>query len=170
MTQEVQMAFDALINIDGIDGESSDDKHNGWIEIIQYGTGVKQTISTTASCAGGATAERADFVSFVFSKLIDKSSPILMLACAAGTHIDEIIVKLYRAGTEKIKFMEYKLKNSVIRSVLTSSGDPSSGFPVELVKIDFGRIEWCYVQQKRRGGWAAGNIAAGWDLQRNCKV
>ena len=162
--------FDAFIKIDGVEGESTDAKHKGWIELIQYGMGVKQNISTTASSAGGATAERADFDSFVFSKLIDKSSPLLMLACAAGTHINEIKIELYRAGPDKIKFMEYKLKNSLIRSVLTSSADPNHGFPVELVKINFGKIEWCYVQQKRRGGWASGNIAAGWDLQRNCKV
>lgn len=29
------MAFDAFIKIDGIEGESMDDKHQGWIE-IQY--------------------------------------------------------------------------------------------------------------------------------------
>ena len=164
------MAFDAFIKIDGIEGESTDDKHRGWIECIQYGMGVQQTVSTTASSAGGAAAERADFESFAFSKLIDKSSPLLMLACAAGTHINEIIVELYRAGTEKIKFMEYKLNNSVIRSVVTSSSDPNHGFPVELVKINFGKIQWCYSLQNRKGGWTMGNIAGGWDLQSNCKV
>jgi type VI secretion system secreted protein Hcp len=160
--------LDAFVKIDGIEGESMDEKHVGWIEIIRYGTGVRQTVSTTASSAGGATAERADFDSFAFSKLIDKSSPLLMLACAAGTHIDEMIVELCRAGTDKVKFMEYRLKNCLINWVSTSSGDPNNSFPVELVKINFGKIEWCYIQQKRLGGWASGNIAAGWDLQRNC--
>lgn len=28
------MAFDAFISIDGIDGESTDDKHQGWSEIL----------------------------------------------------------------------------------------------------------------------------------------
>jgi hypothetical protein len=32
------------------------------------------------------------------------------------------------------------------------------------------KIEWKYTQQNRRGGIAAGNVAAGWDVQRNCKV
>ncbi len=93
-----------------------------------------------------------------------------MLACAAGTHINEITVELCRAGTDRAKFMEYKFKNSLISSVLTSSGDPNNGFPVELVKIAFGKIEWCYRQQNRSGGWASGHIAAAWDLQRNFKA
>ncbi|MBP8214834.1 MAG: type VI secretion system tube protein Hcp, partial [Propionivibrio sp.] len=30
------MAFDTFIKIDGIPGESSDDKHKEWIEIVSY--------------------------------------------------------------------------------------------------------------------------------------
>lgn len=30
------MAFDAFVRIDGIEGESTDDKHQGWIEILSY--------------------------------------------------------------------------------------------------------------------------------------
>jgi len=93
------MAFDTFIKIDGIDGESTDDKHQGWIEVIRFGTGVKQTVSIIASSAGGATAERAEFHDFMIRKLLDKSSPKLALACAAGTHIDEIVLELCRAGT-----------------------------------------------------------------------
>ena len=36
------MAFDAFIKIDGIDGESTDEKHSDWIEVIKFGPGVKQ--------------------------------------------------------------------------------------------------------------------------------
>jgi type VI secretion system secreted protein Hcp len=35
--------FDAFIKIDRVEGESTDDKHSGWIEVVQYGMGVKQT-------------------------------------------------------------------------------------------------------------------------------
>ena len=30
------MAFDAFLKIEGIDGESTDDKHQKWIEILSY--------------------------------------------------------------------------------------------------------------------------------------
>jgi type VI secretion system secreted protein Hcp len=164
------MAFDAFIKIDGIESESTDDQHPGWIEIIAYRSGHSMPISKRTSSTQGATLGRVNFDTFTFSKLIDKSSPLLLSACAAGTHIDEITVELCRAGTDKVKFMAYKFKNGLISSVLTSSGDPNNGFPVELVKIAFGKIEWCYHQQNRSGGWASGHIAAAWDLQRNCKA
>ena len=53
------MAFDSFILIDGIEGESTDQKHADWIEVVAFGLGVRQKIVTTASSAGGASAERA---------------------------------------------------------------------------------------------------------------
>ena len=165
------MAFDAFMKIDGIEGESTDDKHQGWIEFIRYGIGLKQTVSTTTSSVGGASAERADFSDFLIRKFIDKSSPKLALACADGTHIDQIVVELCRAGTDKVTFMNYTLKNCLIRKVITTNGnDTAANFPSETVKIKYGKIEWCYTQQKRKGGGASGYSVYGWDLQRNCKI
>ena len=167
------MAFDVFVKIDGIEGESTDYKHAGWIEIeaIRFGSGVTQPASTTASSAGGAGAERADFSDFTIRKLLDKTSPKLTLACAAGTHINKIVVELCRAGTDKIKFMSYTLMNCLISRVTTTSGsDTVQGFPAETVQINFGKIEWCYTLQNRRDGGAAGNVATGWDLQKNCKL
>lgn len=161
------MAFDAFEKIDGIDGESTDEKRQEWIEIIDFGFGVRQTVSTAASSAGGASAERVDFREFKLRKLLDKASPKLTQACADGTHIDQIIVELHRAGTEKVKFMEYKLTNCLISQVATAGG---RNFPSETVHINFGKIMMVYSQQNRSGGGGSGNITAGWDLDKNCKM
>ena len=64
--------------------------------------------------------------------------------------------------------MEYELTNCIISDVTTHGG--SEAFPSESVSIDFGKINITYAKQKRAGGGLAGNISAGWDLQRNCKV
>ena len=162
------MSFDAFVRIDGIEGESEDSKHSGWIEADNYSIGASQKVSITASSAGGATAERADIKPFTFTKQVDSSSPKLFQACAAGTHFDKIAVTLHRAGgNEKIKFMEYELTNCIVSDVSTNGG---GNFPSESVSINFGRILITYSRQKRDGGSLAGNIAAGWDLQRNCMI
>ncbi len=162
------MAFDTFIKIDGIEGESTDSKHTGWIEVISYEAGVSQKASATASSAGGGSSERADFDDFIFIKQLDKASPKLAIACADGSHIDTIIVEVCRAGTEKVKFMEYKLSNCIISKVKTSGG--GGDVPAEAININYGKIEWAYTVQKRQGGGPAGNVAGGWDLQKNCKV
>jgi type VI secretion system secreted protein Hcp len=108
------MAFDAFLKIDGIEGESTDAKHQGWIEVRSCDNRITQKVSTTASSAGGATAERATFQDIRLTKLLDKASPKLAIACADGTHINSIVIEFCRAGTEKIKFMEIKLSNCII--------------------------------------------------------
>ena len=90
------MAFDTFIKIEGIEGESTDDRHQGWIEVLHYQMGLSQKVSTTASSAGGGSTERATFQDFSFTKLLDKATPKLALACAAGTHIDKIVVEVCR--------------------------------------------------------------------------
>jgi type VI secretion system secreted protein Hcp len=159
--------FDGFIQIQGIEGESTDDKHPGWIEAIDFDLDIGQMVSRTASSAGGATAERADFSVFSFAKYLDKASPLLALACAAGTHIDKIVVELCRAGGEKVPFMRYEFANCMICSVSTSS---DNGFPVDNVSFNYGAIKWAYTQQKRSGGYAAGQVAAGWSLEKNCRA
>ncbi|MFZ1986439.1 MAG: type VI secretion system tube protein Hcp [Desulfatitalea sp.] len=161
------MAFDGFIKIGEIQGESSDAKHTGWIEILDCNMGILQNISTTNSSCGGATAERADFSDFRFTKLLDKSTPELALACAQGKSFDTITIELCRAGTEKIKFMEFKFTNCIIRSIrLNAAGD----FPAETIAIHYGKVQWCYTQQSRAGGQACGNVATGWNREKNCAV
>lgn len=165
------MAFDAFLKVSDIPGESTDDKHKDWIEILSFNSGVSQRASGSASSGGGASAERADFQDFSIVKALDKASPKLAVACADGTHIKEVVLELCRAGGDKLKYMEYKLSNCIVSSV--SPGGSAQGgetLPLEEVSFNFGKIEWTYVQQKRADGSGGGNVAGGWDLMLNKKV
>ncbi len=161
------MAFDGFIKLDGIDGESTDDKHQGWIEICDCNMEILQTVSTTASSAGGAAAERANFSDLRFTKLLDKSSPQLALACAKGKHFDKVTIELCRAGSEKTKFMEIKMDDCLISAIAMNAG---VDFPSETIHLNYGKIRWTYTQQNRRGGMAMGNISTGWNRRKNCAV
>jgi type VI secretion system secreted protein Hcp len=165
------MAFDAFLNVDGIPGESTDDAHADWIEVLSYSTGVSQTASGSASSGGGASSERADFQDFSIVKALDKASPKLSVACADGTHISEVVLELCRAGGDKVKYMEYKLSDCIVSS--HRPGGSSQGgetLPLEEVSFNYGKIEWTYTQQKRADGSGGGNVAGGWDLEKNVKV
>jgi type VI secretion system secreted protein Hcp len=163
--------FDAFIKIDGIPGESTDDKHKDWIEVLSYHWGVSQTSTATRSSAGGAGSQRADFSDFSIVKALDKASPLLALQCANGTAIKQVILELCRAGGDKVKYMEYKLTNCMITSHRPGgSSQGGENLPLEETSFDYGKIEWNYIQQKREDGAGGGNVAAGWDLQKNAKV
>ena len=165
------MAFDAFLKVDGIPGESTDDAHPESIEILSYSAGVSQTASGSASSGGGASAERADFQDFSVVKALDKASPKLAVACADGTHIPTVTLELCRAGGDKVKYMEYKLSDCIVSSFRPggSSGGAET-LPLEEVSFNYGKIEWTYTQQKRADGSGGGQVASGWDLEKNAKV
>lgn len=156
--------IDAYLKIDCIQGESTDEKHAGWIEVLDYDFSIAQKVSPTASSAGGG-AEQADFSEFTITKLLDKSSPLLTLACVEGRHIDSIVMELWRTGN--VKYMTYQLSDCLISAVsVWRDGE----FPEEEIAINVARFELIYTQQSRNGGHASGHVAGGWDRVRNCRV
>ena len=52
------MPFDAFLKLDGIPGESQDDKHKEWIELHSFSMGIAQTAGGQRSTTGAATAGR----------------------------------------------------------------------------------------------------------------
>ncbi len=160
------MAFDAFLKIDGIPGESSDDKHAEWIEIVSFDHNMEQPASSTASNAGGATAERVNHGTFNITHLLDKASPKLYEAVCTGKHIKDVTLELCRAGGDKLKYMEIKLEQVLVSSI-APSGAAGGDFPSEMVSFSYGKIKWTYTQQKRADGAGGGNVSAGWDLTSN---
>jgi type VI secretion system secreted protein Hcp len=161
------MAFDAFLYISSIEGESKDDRHKGWIEILQYGLGKRQRISKAPSRFGGACTGKADFLNLVIKKEIDASTPLLSLACAEGRHIDNVKLEICRAGGDKMSFMQYWFRNCIIRLVSTLGNTYQN---LDLVCMDYGTVQWDYTQQSCITGGQMGYIVAGWDLQTNSKV
>jgi type VI secretion system secreted protein Hcp len=139
------MAVDMYMKIGaGIDGESTDDAHTDWIEISSYNHGVTQPVSD-ASFTGGMTGGRADFQDISITKVLDKATPLLNIACCKGTHIPEITLELCLATGDKHVFMAYTFTDSVITSV--SAGASSGAMeirPLETVTIAYSKIKWEY--------------------------
>lgn len=160
------MAIDVYLQIDGIKGESNDDKHKDWIECTSAVWSVLQPKSATASTSGGHTAERCEHGDLVITKLADLSSPILLQTCSAGRTIPKAKLEFMRADGQglRIKYYEVELDNVLIGAVVPSI-QPGQ-LLIEHVSLKYGRVKWKYTQQKVSGG-AGGNVAGGWDLATN---
>jgi type VI secretion system secreted protein Hcp len=163
--------FDAFMKVDGIPGESTDDKHKDWIELLGFSQEMIQPASATASSAGGASAERADLKDFSITKLMDKASAKLYEACCTGKALKEVAIECCRAGGDKVKYFEVKMSNVIISRVKPSASPKDDyGFPVEDIDFNFGKIVWTYTQQKRADGSGGGAVTGGWDLEKNAKA
>lgn len=125
------------VTIVGIDGG---DSAGQVINVLSYSVGVDNTGSGVGS--GGGTG-RATLHEFTITKLIDKASPNLFLACATGRHIARVTLVLNRpnapAGTP---FMTYRLDDVLITSD-THSGSGSDR-PTERLTFQYSRIDQTY--------------------------
>lgn len=160
------MSFDGYIQIAEIPGEALDEKFSRWIEITGYNFGVSQSTSATASSSGGASSGRTSMTNFTFTKYLDSASCKLMEASCAGQHLKEVKLVLCRASADKLKYYEVVLEEVIIADYLQSA---SSGVPIEIVQLNYGRIKTTYTQQKRSDGAAGGNVTGGWDRIGNKK-
>jgi type VI secretion system secreted protein Hcp len=159
------MAGDCFLKIDGIPGESTDDKHKEWIEILSYSSGVTQMAAGDRSTGGAASGGRCSHQDFSIVKELDKTSPTIDLFCCNGNHIKKVALELCRATGDKTKYMEYIMEDVIISSV--SIGGGGGGLPTESVTFNYGKITWNYIQTDHETGKPKGNIQKYWSLIQN---
>jgi type VI secretion system secreted protein Hcp len=154
-------AVDYFLKIDGIPGESTDDKHKGEIVLTSFSLGETNP-STIGSATGGAGAGKVSFHDFTFTTKFSKASPKLMLACATGQHIPNALMtaRKRRGGFE---FLFVKMSTVLVNSVQTEGVDD---VPTESISFVFGAIKVDYKEQKNNGSIGATTSFA-WNLIGN---
>jgi type VI secretion system secreted protein Hcp len=163
------MAIDAYLKINDAPGESTDNDHKGWIEVLSFSFGATQPAQASGSTAGGGTSERVSIHDISFTKSVDKASAKLFELCCTGKHVNDATFEMFRAsGDKRIKYLEFKLNDAIVSSY--QIGGSGGEVATESFSLNFGKIVQTYVQQDRAGGAASGNVSAGWDLKANKKV
>ena len=155
---------DSFLQIDGIPGESTDDKHKDWIEILSFSHGITQPASATKGSAGGATTSRSEHGDYGITKYVDKASPKLAEACANGKHISKVKIEMCRAGGTQLPYLVVNLEEVIISSVHANGATTGNDFPTESVTLNYGKIDWTYTQQKRKDGSGGGNVTGKYDV------
>jgi type VI secretion system secreted protein Hcp len=165
--------LDTYLQIDGIKGESVDDKHKDWIELLGFNHQMTQPTSQTKSSAGGAATGRTLHGDLVVHKFVDASSPKLYEAVSNGKAFKTMKIEVCRAGGSQLKYYEVKLEQVVVSNVTidkppvngaANSASATDYVPTESVALNYGKIEWTYTQQKREDGSGGGNVTAKYDL------
>ena len=164
--------FDCFLQIDGIDGDSTDDEHKKWIEVESFNHSVAQPVGGAMSAQGAHAGGRADHGDFSITKRMDSASPNLVLYCCNGKHIPNIKIELCRAMGDKTVFMTYTFKDSIIASVTASgSTDAEDPIPEEDVTFRYAQINWEYTPTDPTGGGKKGGaIKTGWSQLTNKQV
>jgi type VI secretion system secreted protein Hcp len=154
------------LKIDGIDGESSDSKHKGEIEVESFSWG--ETNAGSHGAGGGGGTGRVAMQAFMFTIRANKASPKLFLACANGEHIKKAVLTCSKAGKQQQDYLKWTLSDLNITSYQTS-GNSADVIPLDTVGMDFEKIEVEYKEQKPDGS-LGGAVTAGWKVKEHDKV
>ena len=137
-------AVDYFLKIDGISGESTDDKHRNEIEVESFSWGVSNSASLLTG--GGAGAGRASFSDFAFMTRLNKASPSLFLKCASGQHIKQAVLTARTAGEQPVEFLKITLSDILVSSYQTSGGGDA---PTDASALRYGKAQFSEGPQQR---------------------
>jgi type VI secretion system secreted protein Hcp len=149
------MAADMFLEIDGIKGESHDDKHKDTIEILSFSWGASN--SGTFSGGGGGGAGKVTMQDITFATTVNKASPELLSACAKGTHIKKATLFVRKAGGEQQDYYVIKFDDLMVSS--WQNGGSGGDLPMENFSLNFSKYQFEYKPQKEDGSLEAAVVS-----------
>ena len=160
------MATDYLLEIEGIKGESQDEKHKEKIEIHSFSWGV--TNSSNVGTGGGGGTGKASFSDLMFNKQMDKASPLLFKAAATGEHIKKAVLTARKAGGKagQIEDLTITLSDVMVSSYQMGGSSGDSSIPLDSVSLRSTDIKVEYKPQKADGS-LEGAVAASYNVSKN---
>jgi type VI secretion system secreted protein Hcp len=159
------MAVDAFLMLDGIKGESQDDKHKGEIDIESFSWGMSQ--SGSGNRGPGSGTGKVDISDITVNKVVDKASPTLQLACANGKHIAKGKITLRKAGENPLDYFTVDLEQILVSNYQISA-HKGGEVPQESFSLNFAKVKTEYWTQSEKGAKGE-NANFSWDVSKNVK-
>lgn len=164
-TGPVCAAYDMIIRIEGVEGESKVADHEDEIDVLAWSWGMTQPGSMHD---GTSSAGRAKVHDIVIRKYIDKSTPHLMRAVLDGKHFDEATLTMRKSGETPVDFLSIRMSQVLVTSVSTDAVNDDSYVPTETITLNFAKLTVSYTPQREDGSPEA-KIDLTWDIQTNAE-
>lgn len=160
------MSFDAYIQIQGIKGDCTDEKHKDWIEVTSYSLGFTQAGTGSASSAGALIGGKPTIADFSFAKRLDIASPNLMLYTVKGTNIPKIVLECCRSLGNKVCFYKLTFENTHLTSYIPT-GSAGGDYPAESVSFVYDKLTVEYTQTNPETGEPGEQFKSNWSTVKN---
>lgn len=158
-----------LMRYEGIPGQTSDKFHKKWINISDLQWGVSRRITSHTGTRDDRESANAEITDLTLTRCMDSASPYLFIESCCGRG-RTVVIHLTKtgAGSGADVFMEYTLRDAMIRCYRTKAVSQSDIRPRELLKISFVDVEVKYTPYDDDGNPMA-PIAVGFDTSTNQK-
>src|SRR5689334_331271 len=157
---------ETFLKLGDIQGESTDIKHKGEIDILSFSQSFINT-TTIGSAGGGAGAGKVQCGAVTMMKSIDASSPFLLKGAATGQHFPEATITFRSAATGKNTTDYYVIKMQdvfVTELSQTDSADPDRIF--EKLVLNARSFDFKYTPLTIKGT-AGTPVSFKWDCAAN---
>ena len=155
---------DYILKIEGIQGESTDDKHKGAIDLLSWSWG--ETNPGSSGVGGGQGTGKVSMQDFHFVMRVNKASPKLLENCAKGEHMKEAVLICRKSGSQQQEYLTITLSNVVVSKYQSGGSSGDNVMPTDQVSLNFEVIKFDYKEQKE-GGTLGGTVHGGWNIPKN---
>lgn len=140
---ETIAAVDMFIKFDGVDGESADDKHKNWIDVLAWSWGMS-TDSRGRACVQDIS----------LTKWIDSASAPLSQALPSNQSFANARLVVRKAGSDPLVFLTYDMTNVKLSS-LSTGGSGGEDRLTENISFNFEELLGTYIMQNDDGSGGA---------------
>ena len=132
---------------DGVDGESQDDKHKGWIDVLSVDWGTMHRESAKKNRPAVNVVD-----SMVITMDFEKASVSLLKASSQGKVIPKLeIEQTANYGGERLTYLKYELTNVLVTSFDVNASGNDESPPTVVVGNNFEEIKVTYTEFDDKG-------------------
>ena len=142
------MTVSVFMNIDGVEGESTDEKHENEIMLTSCSFSAHNA-SAYNNASKTVSKGQAIMADIAYTKEADKTSVMLFKACAAGKVFPKVTIS-FQTNTgddKKIDFLVYELENVVVNNYNFSAAQSAD----ESGSLTYAKIRQVYDQRDEKG-------------------
>jgi len=145
---------DFFLKLEGVDGESQDDKHKKEMHIKSFSHGVTNAHSAAQNTGSGVG--KSHFHDISITKHLCSASPNLMINCATGKHHPKATITARSAGENPHEYLKIHLEEVFISGHQLHAVDDGK-LPTEHFTLSFSTVEFEHKVQTAQGTAGAAN-------------
>lgn len=151
---------DYFLQLDPILGDSVDDEHRRWIDVMSFSWGASNASSVSGS---GWSASKSTISGLNLMAETGSASPQLFLRTMNGKRLATGVLQGVTSGEARTKFLEIELKDVAVTSYQTSASE-GGGSPTDSFSLAFAIIKYSIFLQSATGGIGE-TISATWNVR-----
>jgi type VI secretion system secreted protein Hcp len=148
-------ASDMYLKIESIDGQSQNQNHQDWIDVLSYSHSLQGSFDVATGRATGKVIHSP----LRTTKTVDKATPKLQEKCATAVLIPSVILEFWSGAEASHKYLMIELQDVIVSSV--QSYGMTGDRPTETISFVYTKIQWTYTQYDSTGN-PMGNVVSGW--------